>query len=56
LSDAFLTERDAHFVRDVGSACDARLRHESGTHRITYHSVAASLITYLQTSTFRDII
>ena len=34
--------RDAVFTRD------ARLRRVSGTHRITYHSEAASLITYLQ--------
>jgi four helix bundle protein len=27
-----------------------------GTHRITYHSAAASLITYLQTILLRDII
>ncbi len=26
LSDAFLAERDAHFVRDTGFARDARLR------------------------------
>ena len=31
-----------------GFACDARLRRVCGTHRITYHSAAASLITYLQ--------
>jgi len=30
-----LSERDAHFVRDAGSACDARLRRVSGTHRST---------------------
>ena len=56
LSDAFLAERDAHFVRDAGFACDARLRRVSGTHRITYHSAAASLITYLQTILLSDII
>ena len=44
LSDAFLEERDSHFVRDAGSACDARLRRVGGTQRITYHSEAASLI------------
>ena len=47
LSDAFLTEREAHCVRDTGFACDARLRHVSGTYRITYHSAAASLIMYV---------
>ena len=46
LSDAFLAERDAHSVRDAGFACDARLRRVSGTHRITYHSAAASLTSY----------
>ena len=51
LSDAFLSERDAHCVRDAGFACGARLRRVCGTHRITYHSNAASLITYLQTNT-----
>ena len=56
MSDAFLAERDAHFVRDAGFACDARLRRVSGTHRITYHSAAASLITYLQTILLCDII
>ena len=56
LSDAFLAERDAHFVRDVGFACDARLRRVGRTHRITYHSAAASLITYLQTILLCDII
>jgi len=55
LSDAFLAERDAHFVRDAGFACDARLRRVSGTHRITYHSAAASLITYLQIGINCDI-
>ena len=49
LSDAFLTERDAHFVRDAGFARDARLRRVCGTHRITYHGEAAALISYLQT-------
>ena len=49
LSDAFLAERDAHFVRDVDlrSVMHAVTR-VGGTHRITYHSEAASLITYLQ--------
>ena len=45
MSDAFLSERDAHFVRDVTFGSDARLRRVSRTHRITYHSEAASLIT-----------
>ena len=45
LSDAFLAERGAHYVRDADYVCDARLRRVSRTHRITYHSVAASLIT-----------
>ena len=49
LSDAFLAEHDAHFVRDTGFACDARLRRVGTTHRITYHSATASLITNLQT-------
>ena len=48
MRDAFLTERDAHFVRDAGFARDARLRRVCGTHRIAYHSVAASLITSRQ--------
>ena len=56
LSDAFLSEQDAHFVRDAGFACDARLRRVGGTHRITYHSIAASLITYLLASMNCDII
>ena len=47
MRDAFLTEREAHCVRDAGFACDTRLRRVCGTHRITYHSEAASLITYL---------
>ena len=47
LRDAFLAERDARCVRDADFVCDARLRRVSGTHRITYHSEAASLITYL---------
>ena len=45
LRDAFLAERDAHCVRDADFVCDARLRRVKGTHRITYHSEAASLIT-----------
>ena len=53
--DAFLTERDAHFVRDAGFARDARLG-ACGTHRITYHSEAASLITYLQNKLIYGII
>jgi len=56
LSDAFLAKRDAHFVRDAGFARDARLRRVSGTHRITYHSAAASLISYLQTILLCSII
>ena len=52
LRDAFLAERDAHGVRDADFVCDARLRRVCGTHRITYHSAAASLITYLQSGTF----
>jgi len=55
LSDAFLAERDAHFVRDAGFARDARLRRVNRTHRITYHSEAASLITCLQTHLACDI-
>ena len=45
MSDAFLAERGAHYVRDADYVCDARLRRVSRTHRITYHSEAASLIT-----------
>jgi len=56
LGDAFLAERDAHCVRDAGFARDARLRRVGRTHRITYHSVAASLITYLKTYLICDII
>ena len=48
LRDAILTERDAHCV-DAGFARDARLRRVCGTHRITYHSAAVSLITYYRT-------
>ena len=40
LSDAFLSERGAHCVRDAGFACDARLRRVRRTHRITYHLFA----------------
>ena len=47
LRDAFLAERDAHCVRDADFVCDARLRRVCGTHRITYHSAAASLLTEL---------
>ena len=50
MSDAFLAERDAGFARD------ARLRRVNGTHRITYHSEATSLITYLQAILLCDII
>ena len=56
MSDAFLAERDAHYVRDADFARDARLRRVVRTHRITYHSEAASLITYLQAILFCDII
>ena len=56
LSDAFLTEHDAHFVRDAGFAYDARLRRVGGTHRITYNNIAASLIIYLQTNLNFDTI
>ena len=56
MSDAFLAERDVHCVRDAGFARDARLRRMNGTHRITYHSEAASLITYLQAILLCDII
>ena len=52
-SDAFLAERDAHCVRDADDLCDARLRRVGGTHRITSHSVAASLLTG-QTSNVRQ--
>ena len=45
LRDAFLAEHDVHYVCDADFVCDARLRRVKGTHRITYHSVAASLIT-----------
>ena len=53
LSDAFLAERDAHCVRDAGFACDARLRRVGGTHRITYHSTAASPITQVRGTVFQ---
>ena len=56
MRDAFLAERDAHCVRDAGFARDARLRRMCGTHRITYHSAAASLITYLQNKLICGII
>ena len=56
LRDAFLTERDAHCVRDAGFTRDARLRRVGRTHRITYHSEAASLITYLQDNLICGII
>ena len=56
MSDAFLAEHDAHVVRDAGFACDARLRRVSRTHRITYHSKAASLITILQATKICGII
>mgnify|MGYP006923249697 CR=1 FL=1 len=50
------SEREAHCVRDAVFTRDARLRRVSGTHRIAYHSVAASLITYLQNIVIYDII
>ena len=56
LRDAFLSERDTHCVRDADFVCDARHWRVCGTHRITYHSAAASLITYLQRELFCDII
>ena len=56
MRDAFLAERDAHCVRDADFARDARLRRVNGTHRITYHSEATSLITYLQAILLCDII
>ena len=56
MRDAFLTERDAHCVRDADYVCDARLRRVSGTHCITYHSEAASLIIYLQNNLICGII
>ena len=56
LHDAFLAERDAHCVRDADFVYDARLRRVCGTHRITYHSAAASLITYLQRGLFCDMV
>ena len=43
-------------MRDADFVCDARLRRVSGTHRITYHSEAASLITYLQNKLICGII
>ena len=48
LRNAFLAERDVHFVGDVGFASDARLRRVGRTQFITYHSEAASLITSLK--------
>ena len=48
LRDAFLADREAHCVRDADFVRDVRLRRVSGTHRITYHSAAASLIADLQ--------
>ena len=56
MRDAFLAECDAHCVRDADDLCDARLRRVGGTHRITYHSEAATLITYLQNKLIRGII
>ena len=45
-----------HFVRDADCVCDARLRRVRRTHRITYHSEAATLITYLQNKLICGII
>ena len=56
MRDAFLTERDAHCVRDAGFARDARRHARERTHRITYHSEAATLITYLQNKLICGII
>ena len=42
-------------MRDAGLARDAGLMRVSGTHRIAYHSAAASLITYLQMNLICDI-
>ena len=55
MSDAFLAEHDVHFVRDADFVSDVRRPRVIGTHRITYHSVAASPITYLQIVLFYDI-
>ena len=43
-------------MRDADFVCDARLRRVSRTHRITYHSEATSLITYMQAILLCDII
>ena len=56
LSDAFPAECYAHCVRDGDFVCEARLRRVRGTHRITYHCAASSLITYLQKGVFCDIL
>lgn len=55
LCDAFLAECDAHCVRDADIVCDVRFG-ACGTHRITYHSAAASLITCLQINRICDTI
>ena len=60
LSDAFLSERDAHFVRDAGFARDAHLQCVNSTHRITYHLHIAQAIypsdMSLKNASFRYII
>ena len=56
MRDAFLTEHDAHYVRDADFVRDARLRRVRRTHYITYHSEAASHITYLQNNLICGII
>ena len=43
MRDAFLAERDAHFVRDADFVCDARLRRVKGTDII---SCVISRISY----------
>ena len=44
------------FLYDAGFARDAHFRRVRGTHRITYHSEAVSLITYLQNNLICGII
>ena len=56
LSDAFLAERDVHCVRDVDIWSVMHAFGACGTHRITYHSAAASLITCLQNIVIYDTI